>query len=178
MNENINLCEILKDCPKGTKLWSPIFGDCEFSHINKYENGFKSITVLVPKHYLFLASNGFNDKAEFNCKGAICDKMNECLLFPSKDQRDWSKWKCPKPKFDPETLKGFDKILSRNVCDEKWTCDFVSHLSEGKNIYGDVRIYVIGVGNTHRYSIPYNEETKHLVGTKDEAPEYYRYWED
>ena len=26
--------------------------------------------------------------------------------------------------------------------------------------------------------IPYNDETKHLLGTSDEAPEYYRYWED
>lgn len=26
--------------------------------------------------------------------------------------------------------------------------------------------------------IPYNDDTKHLVGTSLEAPEYYRYWED
>ena len=26
--------------------------------------------------------------------------------------------------------------------------------------------------------IPYNDETKHLLGTSEEAPEYYRYWED
>ena len=27
-------------------------------------------------------------------------------------------------------------------------------------------------------AIPYNEETKSLVGTNKEAPEFYRYWED
>lgn len=27
MNENLNLCEILKDCPTGTKLWSPVWGN-------------------------------------------------------------------------------------------------------------------------------------------------------
>ena len=34
------------------------------------------------------------------------------------------------------------------------------------------------VGSVYSYCIPYNEETKHLVGTNDEAPEFYRYWED
>ena len=33
MNENLNLVEILKDAPKGTKLWSPICGYCEFLKI-------------------------------------------------------------------------------------------------------------------------------------------------
>ena len=28
------------------------------------------------------------------------------------------------------------------------------------------------------YCIPYNDATKHLIGTKEEAPEYYEYWED
>ena len=32
MNENIDLCEILKDCPKGWKFWSPIFGEVKFEH--------------------------------------------------------------------------------------------------------------------------------------------------
>lgn len=171
--QELNLCEILKDCPKGTKFWSPIFGDCEFSHLNRYENGFKSITVLVPKHYLFLASDGFNDKAEFNCQGAICDKMNECLLFPSKDQRDWGKWKCPKPRFDPKTLKPFDKVLVRNDKDYAWYINIYSHKNNhDKNYpYNCIMSYF-------KYCIPYNDDTKHLVGTTEEAPKFYKYWED
>ena len=38
MNENINLVEILKDCPKGTKLYSTVYGDVEFDGINKRED--------------------------------------------------------------------------------------------------------------------------------------------
>lgn len=34
MNENVNLVEILKDCPKGTQLYSSVFGEVEFDHIN------------------------------------------------------------------------------------------------------------------------------------------------
>lgn len=33
MNENLNLCQILKDCPKGTKLWSPVWGDVVLKEI-------------------------------------------------------------------------------------------------------------------------------------------------
>ena len=38
MNENIDLTKILKDCPKGTKLYSPVFGKVELKVIgdNKY----------------------------------------------------------------------------------------------------------------------------------------------
>ena len=35
----------------------------------------------------------------------------------------------------------------------------------------------MGIGDVN-VVIPYNDETKHLVGTTDEAPEFYRYWED
>ena len=34
MNENLNLVEILKDCPKGTKLYSTIYGEVELNEIN------------------------------------------------------------------------------------------------------------------------------------------------
>lgn len=165
MNENINLCEILKDCPINTGFYSPMIGNCKLSSVNSFE-----VVVASPKGVLHI-----NPNATATLNGY---KTVELMLFPSQTQRDWSKWKCPKPKFDPKTLKPFDKILSRNVYDGVWMCDFVSHLSEGKNIYGDVRIYVIGVSNTRRYSIPYNDETKHLVGTTYEAPEQYKYWED
>ena len=30
MNENLNLVEIMKDCPKGTKFYSTVYGEVEF----------------------------------------------------------------------------------------------------------------------------------------------------
>ena len=33
MNENLNLVEILKDCPSGTKLYSPALGEVDFVDI-------------------------------------------------------------------------------------------------------------------------------------------------
>lgn len=38
MNENIDLTKILKDCPKGTKFYSPLFGEITFLGIIDYVN--------------------------------------------------------------------------------------------------------------------------------------------
>ena len=95
-------------------------------------------------------------------------------MFPSKEQRDWSKFSAPwykKERFDPKTLKPFDKVIVLHH--EKWQCDLFSHISGGEMFDK----YCIGLGDK-TIVVPYNEDTKHLVGTTDEAPEYYRYWED
>ena len=95
------------------------------------------------------------------------------MLFPSKEQQDWSKFKVKKPKFDPKTLNAFDRVLVRDVCHEKWRSDFFSHIDEINDDYPYTTIVT-----SYRFCIPYNDDTKHLVGTSDEAPEFYRYWED
>lgn len=103
-----------------------------------------------------------------------CIYNGECTLFPSKDQRDWSKFTAPwyiKEKFDPHTLKPFDKVLVRDSSENFWRCDYFSHID-------DTTIYKYCTSFYHKFCIPYNEETKYFVGTKDEAPEYYRYWEE
>ena len=99
-----------------------------------------------------------------------------CLLWPSKDCRDWSKFTAPwykKEKFDPKTLQPFDKVLARDYLHGKWTCGFFSHTVIFDNTY----MYNMGEV-LYKMCIPYNDKTKHLVGTTGEAPEYYRYWED
>lgn len=95
----------------------------------------------------------------------------ECILFPSKDQRDWSKFKVKKPKFNPKVLKHFDRIIARIDKQGLWCCELFSFINEGTGL-------IKGCGAYYGYCVPYNEDTKHLVGTKKEAPEYYRYWED
>ena len=166
MNENLNLVEILKDCPKGTKLYSPIYGDVELEEV--YINDDKSYPIRVK-----ISKNTFNSFSE---DGRNYREYNgECMLFPSKDNRDWSKFKPLKPKFDPKTLKPFDKVLVKR--DDKsyhvWFPDFVSLTPN------DVDETVLCMTTDDVVmAIPYNEETKHLVGTTKEAPEFYRYWED
>ena len=80
-----------------------------------------------------------------------------------------------KPKFDPKTLNPFDKVLVKmsNESFNTWYGDFVAEPSHAKN----ETPLIVGAKEANMV-IPYNEETKHLLGTTDEAPEYYRYWED
>ena len=78
-----------------------------------------------------------------------------------------------KEKFDPKTLNAFDKVLIRDNYKQNWRCDIFSHI-----LNGDYVFKYISIASANSYCIPYNDDTKHLVGTTEEAPEYYRYWED
>lgn len=82
MNENLNLAEILKDCPKGTKLYSTIFGEVEFVDC---DNLYQIVVAKESKYYCFTSEGAFIFKN-------IKYNLGECALFPSKDQRDWSKF--------------------------------------------------------------------------------------
>ena len=164
MNENIDLTKILKDCPKSTRFYSTVFGEVSF--IEVYPDDMFPIIIRYNNRYVTnLTASG---KLKIECDG-------ECILFPSKDQRDWSKFEAPwykKERFNPNTLSPFDRVLARNHGSHKWTCDLFSDI-----INGDEYMYHC-IGSYYRYCIPYNDDTKHLVGTKDEAPEFYKYWED
>ena len=165
MNENIDLTKILKDCPKGFKLYSLVHGEVEFENIETY---CRHLYVIIELKNLL--------RERINSNGKLYNSYNgECILFPSKDQRDWSKFTAPwykKEKFDPMTLKAFDKVLVRDTAKHNWKCDFLSNIVKGA-------CYPYRcVGNAYICCIPYNNDTKHLVGTTEEAPEYYKYWEN
>ena len=167
MNENIDLTKILKDCPEGTKFYTPMWGYVTFIEINKGVNNVYPIRIDANtiSGYIKLTKDG---RYLFNRKDS------ECIIFPSKEQRDWSKFTAPwykKGRFDPKTLKPFDKVLARIDNQSFWCCELFSFIDYIANI-------VKCCGTYYDYCIPYNDDTKHLVGTTDEAPEYYRYWED
>ena len=165
MNENIDLTKILKNCPKGWKLYSPLCGEVKFDSIT--ENSEFPITVLNETMGIYLTREGTY------CTGI---EEAECILFPSKDQRDWSKFTAPwykKDKFDPKTLKAFDRVLVRHEYYHRWKCEFYSYIHDDNGSYP-----YVAISGAYKRCIPYNDDTKHLVGTTDEAPEYYRYWED
>ena len=321
MNENIDLTKILKDCPKGTKLYSTIHGEVTLITSND-----------TSEHYPIAVRLNSKKGESFTSEGKLLNKFDgECILFPSKTQRDWSKFTAPwhnKPiehkfqvgqyitdgyvsgqiieddcycykildfmggtntiipftlqdnyhlwtikdakdgdvlalswledknlfekiiifkkyhnegvkglysmpcvegygntfmngkmlftdekvpyysktwtcnlqpatkeqrnllfqkieeagykwnvesktfevKFDPMTLNPFDKVLVRDTPDEKWRCELFSYVCTKR---------AFACGSTfYWFCIPYNDETKHLVGTTEEAPEFYKYWED
>lgn len=141
----INIAEILKNCPEGTELYSPIFGECTLKQVFK-----SNIYVLVKCN---------NDVALFNKYGQYDNYMEECLLFPFKDNRNWNTFK--KAHF----FKPFDRVVGR-YHHSAWRADFYSHYEEdgGKYPYK-------GLAFAYDTLLPYNEETAKLIGTTDEYKE-------
>ena len=254
MNENLNLVEILKDCPNGTKLYSSVFGEVELDHIDTSCSNYPIIIRL----------KGVEGHESLTSEGKMfVDYDGECVLFPSRENRDWSKFKptCEfkdgdivatktgswigittgghahsymptycvlshnrevklyfgrkekwrfnrlateeekqrlfdaikergykwnaetktleklvEHKFDPKTLMAFDRVLVRLTKDCIWNATFFSHYD--KEVNWGCYPCVTTSCKSYDKCIPYNDETKHLLGTSDEAPEYYRYWED
>ena len=157
----LNLCEILKHCPKGEKFWSPMFGYVVYCGIIKGDVG---VTVASGVPMII------------NADGTLTINLvtsPEIMLYPSREQRDWTKVKYEpkKERFDPKTLKPFDRVLVNH--DDIWKVDFFSHICQY-----EPNGWCQCIGDSYYICIPYNDETKHLVGTKEEAPDFYRYWED
>ena len=164
MNENIDLTKILKDCPKHTKLYSSLYGEVLF----------EGIITGKCNHFIEVYVKALNSLIMFIYNGRYFSN-GECVLFPSKEQRDWSKFTAPwykKEKFDPKTLQPYDKVLVRDGEAYMWKPTLLSYIN-------NAIIYpYVCTNSSYRYCIPYNDDTKYLAGIKEEAPEYYRYWED
>lgn len=153
MENKINIAEILKDCPKGMRLYSPIFGECELFRVD--EDSFP-IGVTTSR------DGGVSWFSSYGCYSI--HEGAECLLFPSKDCRTWEGFKKPKPK--PE-FKPFDRVLARDGENSRWRCDIFSHYNN-KDCDG-YRFRCVGY--TWKQCVPYNEQTAHLLGTTEEYKE-------
>ena len=175
MNENLDLTKILDGCPEGTKFYSSDFGEVTFFKVSPYDWDHYPIRIHhrgeVSSRPL-IASLTKNGQNFYGYDG-------ECTLFPSKTQRDWSKfvrfWDEPKvEKFDPKTLHPWDKILVRKIHSphniSPWSCEYFSYINP------NTPELVNGIASRYEICIPYNDETKHLRGTTDDCPEYYKWW--
>ena len=141
----INVVEKLKGCPKGTKLYSPLFGEVEFVRI---EIGSIIVKVL---------DNGIPySNVAFTAEGKWHDiEQSECLLFPSKDNRDWNKFN-----LTVNTFKPFDKVLVREYIDEKWILSIFGCYEDEV----DTDFPYVCLNGRYRYCIPY-EGNEHLLNT-------------
>ena len=126
MNENINLVEILKNAPKGTKLWSPLCGDCTLEGIGSGRGESYPITCMA------LEKDGSEHYEVFSANGAAYTfyAYSECMLFPSKGNRDWSTFKVSKPHKHFEPFQKVLRIDDNNPDYKIWTSDFYSHYEE------------------------------------------------
>ena len=102
--------------------------------------------------------------------------LNDGGYIHFKNQDIWELDPDKKHRFDPKTLQPFDKVLVRLRKDSIWNATFFSHYVKEVN-WGCYPCVTTSCKNYDK-CIPYNEDTKHLLGTSNEAPEFYRYWED
>lgn len=84
MNENLDLLEVLKDCPVGTELYCSILGPCELIRVGKPNE----------TNPIFVYSSSIDERGYYSLTrdGRFHAGGGECILFPSETQRDWSKF--------------------------------------------------------------------------------------
>lgn len=123
--KRINIAEIISCYPKGTKLYSPLFGDVELVEVNLS----KKYAITVKTLYNEENATFFFDGRYYRLYGG------ECLLFPSSSMRDWSKF-----------FKRGDFVINRDrfvtAVFDRWTND---DYTEFRAIYSnDVNCFTDG----------------------------------
>lgn len=141
----MNIAKILKKCPSGTKLYSPLYGEIE-------------LVSVYDKKYPIVCSHKVNNVEyyrTFTEEGKCRDYNAELMLYPSRDQRDWNKFGVTE-QGTKHQFKPFDRVLVRDRNDREWGCDFFSHIAED-NRY-------ICIYSWWKQCIPY-EGNEHLLNT-------------
>lgn len=78
----MNIAEILKDCVVGTRLYSPIYGELSLESICSHNSIYPIICRVLKS----------GNAVSFTEDGKLNTADAEPTLFPSKEQRDWSKF--------------------------------------------------------------------------------------
>ena len=150
----MDLTEILKNVPVGTQLYSPIFGEVEFKGIRDDE---------VSK-YCINCTSSINGKDVYFAKDGTIDVNypGECMLFPSKTNRDWESFA---KSLEPECpFKPYDHVLVRDRDKTQWI-----HEVFGMYVKDATYPYICLCAN-YRQCIPF-EGNEHLLGTTNNPTE-------
>ena len=155
MNNNLDLTEILKDAPTGTKLWSPICGECELLKIVNDED------VSHPIICRTNLNDGDFGRESFSADGKFSTlyKNAECVLFPSKENRNWSTFKAPNTHKHFEPFQKVLRALDHEFGYEAWFADFYSHYDDSTREHYLISGYVAD----DEELIPY-EGNEHKLG--------------
>lgn len=173
MENKINIAEILKDCPKGMKLYSPLLGEVTFEELEP--------AFSFPIKVIYNQKN----RAAFTKTGLYYVREGaECLLFPSSEMRDWSRF------FKPGDV-AIDSFYGRGVLVEEWADESytsfkasVFQLKKGGFAKRDKRVFSINIfdkaSDEQRHEFianmekffggKYNPETLQVEPVKPECP--------
>ena len=146
-NNKINIAEILKDCPKGTKLYSSLFGKVELLSVD--DDCDFPITVRIDEK---------KEKACFTKEGCYhsCYSDAECALFPSSKMRDWNKF-----------FKPGDVVIKNGggmaAVFDGWANDTYTEFNTTINLYCDGNTGEEEVCDTHLFRKATGEERKQFI---------------
>lgn len=157
MEAKINIAEILKDKPQGTKLYSSACGKCTLEEAD--DKSFK-ISFYNSKFGFMNGGEGYLDK-----NGKLYDD-GECVVFPSKEMRDWSKFAWQKGDVLVSN-DGGTEVIFYNWYDDTYTNFYGKHRldSENKNNikYNDAFLCTTG-----RYSLEDKDAAQTYINTIEE----------
>ena len=122
-------------------------------------------STTYPVVALIENGSGYEQISTFSKNGeyAVNESSRSDLFFaPEKDKEQ---------RFDPKTFQPFGKVLTRCDDSEKWDIDLFGYFD---NLYKGVCCLDAYL----QMCIPYNDETKHLLGTTNDCPDYYKWWEE
>ena len=142
----MNIAEILEYCPKDTKLYSLVNGEVTLRRIEDPECLQYPIEVITNNH-----------KSDFYTKDGLYTPFGECVLFPSIDQRDWSKFRIPVKKGD--IMMKYDGSCPF-IATGKLYSDISPKFICGINSLGKFEKSSGGDGWTTGFYIPASEEAK------------------
>ena len=146
----MNIAKILKYCPIGTKLYSPIVGEIKLNEVKgSYIEG------------VYTSIRGNNMSIVFTQEGKNPGSNGECMLFPSKEQHDWNKFRIPVKKGDIMMLidEGFP-FIANGIITKEGGLEYICGVSKEPNC-----LQISGLNNsctlwTDEFCIPASEEAK------------------
>ena len=153
--ELINVANILRNEPKGTPLYCSVYGDVALDCIT-YEG------IRCTAFFSSAAPIGIS----FDEYGRIITGFNndecECTLFPSREQKRWESFVPQAHKYQYEP---FEKVLVRSNLKDCWKPAFFAFYVPSSQYSYEV----VNGGETcrYRFCVPYNDATKHLIGTSE-----------
>lgn len=141
----MNIAEILKYCPEGTRLYSPIFGEVDFIRVLPLTNMIRVRPIKSP-----------GVRQEFYEDGTFYEG-GECVLFPSNSQRDWYRFRLP--------FKAGDIVMTKDgetpFIFKGYAGNIYAHCYCGVDIYNTFKIeYPVDTYWTNEFIIPASKEAK------------------
>lgn len=154
MEQKLNIAEILKNKPRGTKLYSMIHGKCSF----------EAVTDEIFKINFCTSKFGLTQSGECTLiKFGNMYDGGECIIFPSKEMRDWSKFQWEKGDVLISNDGGTEVIFDKWY-DDTYTSFYCKHYlnSEDKN---KIVYYEEFLCTTERYSLEDKDIAQTYINT-------------